>query len=100
MRISFKKTQPKITPRYPVPTPLPKKKTVKKPIAKTPVVKKPVAPKPAIGGERIEKKITPGGMYKIKNKYGADGSLISTDTSRTAKGMLRGAIKKGKVSRS
>lgn len=91
MRISFKKKAP-ITAKKPMPS----KPVTKKPVTKKPVVKNPT---PSITGERIEKKITPGGMYKIKNKYGADGKMISTDTSRTMKGMLRGAIKKGKTSR-
>jgi hypothetical protein len=53
---------------------------------------------PKVRGARMEKKYTPGGMYKIKNVYGEDNRLISSDTSRTLKGALRGVPRKGKVS--
>jgi hypothetical protein len=67
----------------------------KVPIKKAPV-KKPNTT--SVGGERTEKKYTPGGMYKVKNQYNSAGNLISSDTSRTLKGVLRGAPRKGKAS--
>ena len=73
-----------------------------KPVLKKTITKKPAASKPnttSVTGERMEKKITPGGMYKIKNQYDKSGSLVSSDTSRTIKGVIKGAPRKGGVTR-
>jgi hypothetical protein len=67
---------------------------------KDPIKKKKVAPKPnttSVTGARKETKFSPNSMYKIKNEYDSKGNLMSTDTSRTAKGKIFGAPKKGGV---
>jgi hypothetical protein len=71
----------------------------KRPIAPAkPAASKPAPPKPnttSVTGARKETKFSPNSMYKIKNEYDSKGNLMSTDTSRTLKGKIFGAPKKG-----
>jgi hypothetical protein len=90
MRISFKKVGSKMGKMPPIKKSAPKKSAPKKPAAAQPS-------STTIKGARKETKFSPNSMYKIKNEYGDKGNLISTDTSRTLKGKLFGAPKKGGV---
>jgi hypothetical protein len=81
-----------------LPTPTSKKRPIAPARPAGPSVSKTPAAKPnttTVTGARKETKFSPNSMYKIKNEYDSKGNLMSTDTSRTLKGKIFGAPKKG-----